>query len=169
MVLMENNFYFISNSELENWIQKVENSAFYEVLFAFCLFIFFSFLMYQKATNKIWYFMIGELGLICLVIISIYGSTIRRARVINNTVQCLYIDKDVILIRTFAYNILGLKNIPEKEIEIKPGHSSIHECIYPIQDNKYINGKVFRINVHYKHNYFILSKYFPNDINNYLL
>lgn len=154
----------ISKDKLESWVFKSQKLAIYEAVFGFFVLGLFSFLMYQKSNGNLIWFLIGFIGLLFFTGIYTYGGTVRRGRIINRTVKSLSLDENVLKFTTFSYNILGLKKIPEMEIEIKRDSLVVKRCDYPIKDNNSIQGKILSISDKNQEKYFILPQYFSEEI-----
>ncbi len=157
-----------SSSKLSVWVRKSEKSAIYETIFGFGVLGLFSFLMFQKSSGNLLWFLLGISGLLFFVAIYTYGGTIRRGRIINSTIESLKFSENILVLRTFSYNVLGLKKLSEKEVDIELNLLVVKECDYPIIDKKTIQGKVLCISKKNQNSYYILPQFFPEEIKDYL-
>lgn len=163
-----NDFEMASCTELDRWIRRSEQLVVYEIIFGFFILALFGFLMYQKAADNFLWFLIGIMGLLFFVGVYIYGGTIRRAKIINSTVKKIKRKEEDLLIKTFPYNILGIKKVFQKEIRISINALDVKECDYPIMDKKKIKSKALCIrDINSKNSYFIILQFFPESIKKY--
>lgn len=124
--------------------------------------------MYQRSFDNLLWFILGIGGLLFYGGVYTYGGTIRRGRIINSTVKTLDFSENTIEIRTFSYNILGLKNLLEKKMQINRDKLKVKECDYPIMDKKTIQGKALSVSDNNGKSYYILPQFFPEEIKDYL-
>lgn len=156
-----------SNKKLYLWVQKSSKSAIYETIFGFVVLGLFGFLMYQKSSGNLLWLLLGICGLLFFVGIYTYGGTIRRGRIINNTVSSIEFNDTTISFQTFSYNILGLKELPLQEIKLERESLGIKDCDYPIMDKKTIKGKALVIRSN-QQDFYILPQFFPENLKQYL-
>ena len=168
MEVLKNRIEITADNHLNVWVLKSKKSAIYETIFGFAILGFFGFLMYQKSSDNLVWFILGICGLLFYGGIYTYGGTIRRGRIINSTVKTLVFSNNTIEIRTFSYNILGLKNLLEKKIQINRDKLIVKESDYPIMDKKTIQGKILSVSDINGKSYYIIPQFFPEEIKGYL-
>ena len=155
---------FYSDIHLFKWIEKISKSSIYETIFGLIIYFLFTLRMYFGSNSiDIWFFAWLLVSTLFLALY-IYGGTIKRGKVINNTVKSINFDKNYMSILTFSYNMLFFKKLDSKIIKIPFNNTNVKEENYPILDKKNINGKVLMITDHNRNQYYIILKFFPNNL-----
>ncbi|RZS98016.1 hypothetical protein [Cecembia calidifontis] len=167
MGINKNNIEIYCVDQLNNWVLKSQKSAIYETIFGIFAVGLFSILMFQKSNGNYLWFLLGVLGMMFYLGLYTYGGSVRRGRIINNTVKSLSFENNIMKIRTFSFNILGLKNLPEKVIEINSEKFEIKNCDYPIMDKKTFKDKVICVLHDNDETYYFHRQFFPNKIDEY--
>lgn len=168
MEIRNNNVEIKASNQLDSWIYKSEKSALYETIFGFAVFLLFGILMYLKSSHDLVWFALGITGLLIYILVYLYGGTIRRGKIINNTVKMLRFNRTSVELITYSFNIFGLKKLSEKQINIERVNLVLKECDYGIIDKNNINGKVISVVNKNHQEYYILTQFFPDLINTYL-
>ena len=126
MSLEINKIYYASD-KLINWINKSSISSIYESIF-----ILFTSLMINDGFN-IFLLIVGIAGFVFYSILFLYSSTIRRSRVINQTIKSIDINNEKFSIETFESTIPFFKK-PAVKVVGNLTETRLMKKAYPIID-----------------------------------